>query len=77
MSDTDAVLTVKEVSQYLKLAQSTVYRLAQEQKLPCRKVGGTWRFSRKGIDQWLASGHIDENGELFWETKSQETASNQ
>jgi excisionase family DNA binding protein len=55
MSDSDDILTVTEVSQYLKLAESTVYRLAQENKLPCRKVGGTWRFSRHVIDQWLAN----------------------
>ena len=60
MSEPDAVLTVNEVSKYLKLAESTVYRLAQQHKLPCRKVGGTWRFSRESIDQWLANAPADE-----------------
>ena len=76
MSETDAVLTVKEVSQYLKLAQSTVYRLAQEQKLPCRKVGGTWRFSRNGIDQWLANRPVDNDGQLLLETNPSKSAGN-
>lgn len=49
----DAVMTVREVSQYLKLAKSTVYKLVQEGVLPGRKVGGTWRFSRKQLDSWL------------------------
>ncbi len=49
----DAVMTVKEVSAYLRLAESTVYKLAQEGLLPGRKVGGAWRFSRKGIEGWL------------------------
>jgi excisionase family DNA binding protein len=41
MNDTeDAVMTVQEVSQYLRLAESTVYKLAQEGKLPGRKIGG-------------------------------------
>jgi excisionase family DNA binding protein len=53
ISEADAVLTVSEVSEYLKLAESTVYRLAKENKLPGRKVGGAWRFSRKGLDEWL------------------------
>ncbi|MCB8924082.1 MAG: helix-turn-helix domain-containing protein [Ardenticatenaceae bacterium] len=53
MSDEDAVMTVKEVSAYLRLAESTVYKLAQEGQLPGRKVGGAWRFSRKGIEGWL------------------------
>lgn len=53
MTEEDAVMTVKEVSVYLRLAESTVYKLAQEGQLPGRKVGGAWRFSRKGIEGWL------------------------
>lgn len=49
----DAVMTVKEVSGYLRLAESTVYKLASEGKLPGRKVGGKWRFSRIGLEDWL------------------------
>ena len=49
----DTVMTVKEVSTYLKLAESTVYRLAQEGRLPGRKFGGAWRFSRKTLDNWF------------------------
>ncbi|GAB4146790.1 MAG: helix-turn-helix domain-containing protein [Candidatus Promineifilaceae bacterium] len=56
MNDTeqaDMVMTVKEVSTYLKLAESTVYRLAQDGQLPGRKFGGAWRFSRKTLDNWF------------------------
>lgn len=49
----DEILTVKQVSNYLKLADSTVYRLAQDGKLPGRKLGGNWRFSRQRLDDWL------------------------
>ena len=62
MSESDAVLTVSEVSTYLKLAESTVYRLAKEHKIPGRKVGGAWRFSRQGIDDWLAQAPVDDVG---------------
>ena len=50
----DAVMTVPEVSEFLKIGESTIYRLAQDGKLPARKVGGVWRFSRKSLDEWLA-----------------------
>lgn len=53
MKNEEAVMTVKEVSAYLRLARSTVYKLAQEGQLPGRKLGGAWRFSRKGIESWL------------------------
>lgn len=52
-SNEDAIMTVKEVSDYLRLAESTVYKLAHDGKLPGRKVGGKWRFSRIGLEEWL------------------------
>ena len=50
----EAVMTVSEVSEFLRLGESTVYRLAKEGKIPARKVGGMWRFSREGLNEWLA-----------------------
>ena len=56
MSDTTPkdILTVREAAEYLQLAESTVYQLVKKQKLPGRKIGGTWRFSRRGLEQWIA-----------------------
>jgi excisionase family DNA binding protein len=51
----DSVLTVKEVADYLRVNQRTVYRLAVEGKLPGFKVGATWRFKRSDIDAWIAA----------------------
>ncbi len=39
----DEILTLKEVAEYLKLAEKTAYRLAAEGRLPGFKVGGSWR----------------------------------
>ena len=58
----DAVMTVSEVSAYLRLSESTVYRLAREGKMPAAKVGGTWRFSRKHLDIWLAGSYQGQHG---------------
>lgn len=49
----DQILTLKEVAEYLKLAEKTAYRLAAEGKLPGFKVGGSWRFKKVDIDQWI------------------------
>ena len=49
----DEILTVREVAEYLRLGESTIYRLAQEGKIPGRKIGGTWRFSRQAIKNWF------------------------
>ncbi len=50
---TDEILTLKEVAEYLKLAEKTAYRLAAEGKLPGFKVGGSWRFKREDVLQWI------------------------
>lgn len=56
MSDQpDEILTIDEVAAYLKAGKRTVYRLAAGGKLPAFKLGGTWRFRRGELDQWIAS----------------------
>lgn len=47
------IMTVRDVSRYLKIAESTVYRLAQTGELPGRKIGGMWRFSKHAIDVFV------------------------
>ncbi len=48
-----AVFTIDELVAYLKLPKSTIYKLAQEGKIPGQKVGRHWRFSRVVIERWL------------------------
>ncbi|MBW8067606.1 MAG: helix-turn-helix domain-containing protein [Ferrovum sp.] len=47
------ILTIKQVADYLKVTERTIYRLAADKKIPAFKVGGTWRFSRADIDNWI------------------------
>lgn len=47
------ILTIKEVADYLKVTERTIYRLAGVKKIPAFKVGGTWRFSRSDIESWI------------------------
>jgi excisionase family DNA binding protein len=49
----DSVMTIDELSAYLKIAKSTLYKLAQEGKLPGQKVGRHWRFRKDAVDRWL------------------------
>ena len=51
----DEILTLKEVAKYLKLAEKTAYRFAAEGKLPSFKVGGSWRFKRTDVENWIES----------------------
>ena len=52
-SPPDSVMTIGDLSKYLKISRSTLYKLAQESKLPGQKVGRHWRFHREAVDAWL------------------------
>lgn len=47
------ILTIKQVAEFLKVTDRTIYKLAAAKKIPAFKVGGTWRFSRADIDSWI------------------------
>jgi len=52
-SDPGEVMTIDELSEYLKISTSTLYKLAQGGALPGTKVGRRWRFHKEAVDQWL------------------------
>lgn len=68
----DEVMTIKEVSAYLRLGRSTVYKLVNEGKVPGRKVGGTWRFSKRRLDEWLQERSDTSPASLFQLNQRQE-----
>ena len=47
------ILTIPDVANLLRVAEKTVYGLAQKGDLPAFKVGGQWRFRRTAIDSWI------------------------
>ncbi len=49
----DEILTVQEVAALLKVADKTVYTMAQRGEVPAFKVRGQWRFRRADIDVWI------------------------
>jgi len=48
------ILTVEEAAELLKIPRSSVYKLAQEGKIPAQKVGRHWRFYRPTLLRWIA-----------------------
>lgn len=51
-----ALMTLKEVSQYLHVGYEIVRRLAHEDRIPCMKVGRLWRFDKEKVDKWMNEG---------------------
>ena len=53
LSDVPSILTVRELSEYLKVNPSTIYRLLKTGQLPAFRVGSDWRFNVEQIEGWL------------------------
>ncbi|MFT4099650.1 MAG: helix-turn-helix domain-containing protein [Burkholderiaceae bacterium] len=49
----DEVLTIKEVAALLKLAEKTVYAMANAGEIPAFKIRGQWRIKRADLDKWI------------------------
>jgi excisionase family DNA binding protein len=50
------VLTVKEVSDLLRLRPSTVYKMIRQGRIPCFRsdqIGNGWRFRKDVILRWI------------------------
>src|SRR5262245_52319632 len=50
------VMTLSETAAYLRLSESDVLRLVDEQRLPGRQLGKEWRFLKTAIQDWLRTG---------------------
>lgn len=52
--DPKQIMTLQELSAYIRIAESSVYKLVRQGKIPGQKVGKTWRFLKGAIDAWLS-----------------------
>jgi excisionase family DNA binding protein len=59
----NAIMTIGEVADYLKVTERTIYRLAGAKQIPAFKVGGSWRFSRADIDRWIREQSMNSQSE--------------
>ncbi|NOJ81075.1 helix-turn-helix transcriptional regulator [Myxococcus xanthus] len=49
----DAILTLKEVINYLKHTERRLYQQSQEDRFPGFKFGDSWRFRLRDIEAWI------------------------
>lgn len=50
---TSDIMMIKEVAEYLRIKEKTAYSLAAKGEIPGFKVGGSWRFKRSEINEWI------------------------
>jgi excisionase family DNA binding protein len=57
------IVTAKEVADFLKLTDSTVYNLAMEGKLAAFRIGNSWRFDMDQIMHQIKEAGKNNTGE--------------
>ncbi|MFA4989224.1 MAG: polymer-forming cytoskeletal protein [Candidatus Omnitrophota bacterium] len=53
-------LNAEELARYLEVDLGSIMEWASSGKVPGNKEGNDWKFERKAIDSWVASGKIDK-----------------
>ena len=60
----NAIMTIGEVADYLKVTERTIYRLPGAKQIPAFKVGGSSRFSKADIDGWIKEQAVVSQAEI-------------
>jgi len=53
-------LNSEELAKYLEVELSSIMEWANSGKIPANKENDSWKFERKAIDSWVASGKISK-----------------
>jgi PTS system nitrogen regulatory IIA component len=47
------IMTIKDVSKYLKMNERTVYKLIQAGQIPAARLGKQWRLDKQKLNEWI------------------------
>lgn len=61
-----SLMTIDELAKYLRMKKVTIYKHAQEGKVPGFKVGSKWRFKKSTVDKWIDD---KEKGPAQWKNE--------
>ena len=63
MVNYETLMTIDELSAYLKVTKRTIYEWLKQHKVPAVKLVGQWRFRKDRIDDW-----IEKQEDIRWST---------
>ena len=53
--DPPEIMNAEQAGQFLQIDEKNIIELAEAGKLPGKKLGPVWRFSREALVQWLST----------------------
>jgi excisionase family DNA binding protein len=48
------LMTVRDLSEYLHVHTSTIYRMLRQREIPAFRIGSDWRFNMESVDRWCS-----------------------
>ncbi|MBI4879729.1 MAG: helix-turn-helix domain-containing protein [Planctomycetes bacterium] len=54
---TKEILNIDEAALFLGVSTKTFAKVLRDGEMPGRKIGREWKFSRRALIDWVASGH--------------------
>lgn len=58
---TTEILSLEEMSRYLKVSKQVIYKLVQRGKIPSFKLGRRLRFRKSKVDSWIDKGEQERS----------------
>ncbi|WP_421535590.1 helix-turn-helix domain-containing protein [Priestia sp. D3YE.R1] len=52
-------LTVKEAAECIGVSKDLIYKMVQEKRIPCLRIGKRLLFRRESIEEWMISQEKD------------------
>ncbi|MBW1673725.1 MAG: helix-turn-helix domain-containing protein [Deltaproteobacteria bacterium] len=49
----EELLTLNELSRYLKISKPTLYKMVEKGNIPALKIANQWRFKKEDISRWI------------------------
>lgn len=53
MTNEKQIMNAEEVSRWLRIPKSTLYKLCSKGDMPCTKIGRHWRFKKVVLETWF------------------------
>ena len=54
------ILNIEEAAQLLGVSVKTFNKVLHSERMPARKIGREWKFSRQALIHWVGSGRSDQ-----------------
>jgi excisionase family DNA binding protein len=53
-------MNVEEVSTWLHIPRTSIYRLCRKGEIPCAKISGHWYFQQQHVEVWLVGNVVQQ-----------------